>query len=58
MTYKNRYNDQMKQNAYMNACDCLYYGYGRSSWSACGLTGEEADAVWNQARRDMAESWL
>ena len=27
MNYKNRYTDKAKQNAYMNACDCLYFIY-------------------------------
>lgn len=52
MTYRNRYSDAVKQNAYMNACDCLYYGYGRGSWNACGLSAEDADEVWQQAHRD------
>lgn len=29
MKYKNRYTDKAKQNAYMNACDCLYFGFGK-----------------------------
>ena len=39
--------------AYENACDCLYYGYGRDKWNSCGLEGVNADAVWNQAKEDM-----
>lgn len=54
MTYKNRYRDDQKQAAYMNACDCLCYGYGRSAWNACGLEGAQADEVWRQAFEDIA----
>lgn len=30
MKYKNRYVDKAKQNAYMNACDCLYFGFEKT----------------------------
>lgn len=29
MKYKNRYADKAKQNSYINACDCLYFGFGK-----------------------------
>ena len=57
MTYKNRYTDQAKQYAYMNACDCLYYGYGRKYWNDCGLNTDEANAVWKQAYEDMTSEF-
>lgn len=28
-----RYNDVKLQAAYENACDCLYYGYGKKVWN-------------------------
>lgn len=51
--YKRRYSDKTKQNAYMNACDCLYYGYGIAYWNDCGC--DDRMEVWKQAKRDMAE---
>lgn len=51
--YKKRYANTTKQNAYMNACDCMLYGYGRSYWNNCGLDESAADEVWNQAYTDM-----
>ena len=53
MTYRNRYKDKAKQNAYMNACDCLYYGYGMSFWNDCGISEDERRKVWTQARMDV-----
>lgn len=55
MEYRDRYKDLAKKNAYENACDCLYYGYGRKFWSSCGLSNEDANAVWEQAFYDMVE---
>ena len=53
MRYKNRYGNKQKQDAYMNACDCLLYGYGRSYWNACGIEEHEQDEVWRAAIRDL-----
>lgn len=53
MYYKNRYSNKQKQNAYMNACDCLYYGYGKSYWNNCGLSDDDATKVWSQAYKDI-----
>lgn len=52
MKYKNRYTDKAKQNAYMNACDCLYFGFGKIFWNDCGCND---DSVWDQAMRDMKD---
>lgn len=41
MKYKIRYTEKDKQNSYMNACDCLYYGYGYSYFIPCGNYSEE-----------------
>lgn len=46
-----RYNDMQKQAAHENACDCLYYGYGKSVWNSCGLDEKTADSVWNNAKK-------
>ena len=56
MTYKKRYNDTQRQNAYMNACDCIYYGYWRTYWNNCGLDNEESVKVWEQAVKDIGNS--
>lgn len=40
MKYKNRYTDKAKQNAYMNACDCLYFGFGKIFWNDCGCNDD------------------
>jgi len=53
MKYIRRYVNQTMQNAYMNACDCLYYGYGIAYWIACGIPKEKRQEVWNQAIQDM-----
>lgn len=47
-------NDQ-EQAAFENACDCLYYGFGRSYWNACGLPEEEAAQVWQKAIDYLAQ---
>lgn len=53
MKYLIRYTDQAKQNAYMNAIDCLYFGYGKIYWSDCGCS--DRDSVWEQAVKDMTD---
>lgn len=47
------FDDKAKQNAYMNACDCLYYGYSKEFWNDCGIAPEERNEVWRQARLDV-----
>lgn len=49
-----RYNDMKKQAAHENACDCLYYGYGKSVWNSCGLDAVTASAVWRKAKEVLA----
>lgn len=51
MLYRQRYSDSAKQNAYMNAVDCLYFGYGISYWNDCGC--KDRMEVWKQAKVDM-----
>ena len=53
MVYIQRYTNKTMQNAYINACDCLYYGYGMSYWIDCGIPKEKRREVWMQARMDM-----
>ena len=56
MKYKKRYDEQDKQNSYMNACDCLFYGYGYSYFIPCGNYSEEVKkSVWNRAKEDMSQ---
>lgn len=44
-------------NAYQNACDCIYYGYGKSYWNDCGLDNESiANQVWKAAKNDLASN--
>lgn len=54
---KNRYTSKQKQIAYENACDCIFYGYGRRYWLSNGLEGKEADEVWKQAFNDMSKEF-
>lgn len=42
-------------NAFLNACDCLHYGYGKTYWSDCGIDEQYRDLVWKQARYFVAE---
>lgn len=56
MKYKIRYPDQQRQSAYMNACDCLYYGYGAQAWNRCGLDETAAKEIWKQAFLDVTQA--
>lgn len=49
------YEDNVKEAAYENACDCLYYGYGKQDWNNCGLSDNEAKIVWNKAYDYMSK---
>ena len=55
MSYFKRYGDPTTQNAYENACDCLYYGMGSGNWNDCGIPKEKRKEVWKVAFWDMAE---
>jgi len=50
----NRYKDAKLQPAHENACDCLYYGYGRTVWNKYDLDEQIANEVWNYAKRVLA----
>ena len=47
MKYKHRYRNRTKQNAYENACDCHYYGFGPGDWNDCGIPAECREEVWS-----------
>ena len=53
MKYKNRYTDRAEQNCYMNACDCLYYGYDFNYLNTCGVEMDRAKTIWEQAQKDL-----
>lgn len=44
----------VKECVYMNACECLYYGYGFDTLNKCGLGEWVAKMIWNDALNDMA----
>lgn len=46
--------ERIYQNAFLNACDCLYYWYGLEAWNACMLDDEAKRKVWGAARTYMA----
>ena len=46
--------EKLYNNAFLNACDCLYYGYWRQAWNDCGLEDEEA----RKRVRDAAYKYL
>lgn len=44
--------------AFLNACDCLKYGYGKEAWNDCGLKDDEARArVWRAAITYLTNSF-
>ena len=49
--------EKAKKYAYLNACDCLKFGYGKKHWNPCGLKGEEAAKIWQQAAAYMAKDY-
>ena len=53
MVYRERFKDKAKQNAYINACDYLFYGYGQAFWDDYGINAVDRREVWTQARFDI-----
>lgn len=47
--------DQIKMNAFYNACDCLHYGYGKKQWGDCGIDEADRPTIWKQAFYFVAE---
>lgn len=55
MLQQKRWSDlTVKECVYMNACECLYYGYGFDTLNKCGLGDGTAKMIWNEAFNDMA----
>lgn len=44
-----KYKEPEKNAAFLNACDCLKFGFGTKHWNTCGLNKEEAEEVWKAA---------
>lgn len=45
-----------EENAFLNACDCLFYGYGRAHWQTCGIIDKQTlDKIWTDAVNSMTE---
>ena len=47
----------MEECAYLNACDCLKFGYGKKYWHKCGIKGKKANEIWQRAKSDMAKDF-
>ena len=43
----------IKDMVYLNACECLYYGYGYNQLNKCGLGDFVAKMIWKQAIADL-----
>lgn len=54
---KDRYTDKRLQVAHENACDCLYYGYGKDVWNKLDLDNETAAKVWKYAKSVLAAGY-
>ena len=54
-----RYGNKVMQAAYENACDCLYYGYGKQFWITHdynqALPLEISNEIWHQAFEDISK---
>lgn len=54
--YTIRYPDNdRKQSAYENACDCILSGIGIAAWYSCGLDKTQRTIVWGRACRDVGQ---
>lgn len=52
--YKLRYpENDLKQDAYENACDCITCGLGMTAWKSCGLSLSQRYKVWWRAAQDV-----
>ena len=49
--------DDEYEASYENACDCLYYGEGRSKWQHDIEDEELANIIWEAARDTLAEGY-
>ncbi len=48
-----KYIDSKKKDAYLNAIDCLKFGYNKSGWNSCNLQDNLKTEVWNKAKKDI-----
>lgn len=49
--------DRCERNAFENACDCLYYGYGSTSWNDCGIDPDRRKPIWMAAYRRLESGY-
>lgn len=49
--------DDELQAAYENACDCLYYGDGKSAWIHNEMNEELLDFIWQTAKDTLANDY-
>ena len=49
--------DDRERAAYENACDCLHYGYGSSSWNDCGISPDRRETIWHTAYRRLEDGY-
>ena len=50
--------EKIYNNAFLNACDCLKYWYGKSAWNDCWLEDEEArKRVWDSAYKYLCNDF-
>lgn len=45
------HNNSKLQAAYENACDCIFYGYGKSVWNKYDIPEMEANNIWEKAKK-------
>lgn len=55
LSQKNHADLTIKDMVYLNACECIYYGYGYQHLNKCGLSDFVCKMVWRDAFQDMAE---
>lgn len=41
---------------YLNACECLYYGYGYETLNKCGMCDFVALPIYKEAFKDMSKN--
>lgn len=50
--------ERQKEIAFQNACDCIYYGYGKGTWKSeegnNNLDEETSNEIWHEAWEHMA----
>lgn len=51
-----KFSDNREQAAYRNACFTLMCGGWRGSWHCCGIRGERANVIWNEAEKAVKDN--